>query len=814
MRRFFTLVCLLCLAIPAGISISGCTRNPAANYCNGLGYGTKITDVASIDLEPRTTGISLAFGQTQQVSSPTSKTCQGDPAAVGTYAYGTTNNQLVDISPSGNICAGTWNRNSGGGIGDYTICNKPNPLPTTSGVPYGTAYVTATANSVTSNPVEIYVHAQVTSISLVLNSQAQGQPRCYSQGETATLDAQAFYSNNGATALLCSPGTLSCSSVIGNLNYAVSVNSVASINPETNQITAELPGTTAITASVAGSGSSAGYFSTCPPKSISITLNGKSGTANPVTVNQGAPQNMVTTVTDTRGNTITGLVLDYQSTNAVDISAGNSGTVQPSFPGAASIFAICQPANCNPSPINEVGLFGTGLPVSSNPVAINTPGTASAYLWFAAPGQSQYFIPIDLLTGAVGSTVRLPYVPNSMVMDQLGTNLYFGSSRELMIYSTANNSLSKADTNAPGVVLAVSPNNQTLLVNDQARQLFYIYGTSGSIQAEFGGMGNAAAWTPDSKTLYITDNASLGAGHSDTLYVYNQNTGWTTYPKSPLAPSPLPPGALPPSNATPNTAVAITSQTPALTVPGVGAFVRGNPTNDYTWCPSGTVGDYASMVFYPNPQTDTVPVQSDTLAATPDGQHILGAALTGGGITLSDIGVTIPNSPASQCPFTITGAGANQVQTLSPLSLFPTPPVPAQFPLNRVVNPVAVNQVIPSPASKLAFITYTGGATSGGPSLPYYVPGSGVVSYVPLTGSSVTAPLAGAFSPDDTTFYVSTAGDNMIHYIDVKTLKDTQQIAPNLPACTPGNDPGCLLTAPSTNPVPATVITVKPRTTT
>ena len=39
MRRFLTLVSLLCLAVPAGISISGCTRNPAGKYCNGLGYG-------------------------------------------------------------------------------------------------------------------------------------------------------------------------------------------------------------------------------------------------------------------------------------------------------------------------------------------------------------------------------------------------------------------------------------------------------------------------------------------------------------------------------------------------------------------------------------------------------------------------------------------------------------------------------------------------------------------------------------------------------------------------------------------------------
>ena len=68
MRRFLTLVCLLVVAIPAGISISGCTRNPAANYCNGLGYGLLVTNVASIFLTPQTTGISIAFGQTQQIA--------------------------------------------------------------------------------------------------------------------------------------------------------------------------------------------------------------------------------------------------------------------------------------------------------------------------------------------------------------------------------------------------------------------------------------------------------------------------------------------------------------------------------------------------------------------------------------------------------------------------------------------------------------------------------------------------------------------------------------------------------------------------
>jgi len=112
------------------------------------------------------------------------------------------------------------------------------------------------------------------------------------------------------------------------------------------------------------------------------------------------------------------------------------------------------------------------------------------------------------------------------------------------------------------------------------------------------------------------------------------------------------------------------------------------------------------------------------------------------------------------------------------------------------------------------------------------VPGTGgavgKVGSVTLGGSaasSITAPIAGAFSPDSSYFFVSTAGDNLIHYISVPEVTtnpakaDIQQLAPNLPACTPvatgGTDVGCtLLAAPPTNSVPATVILVKPRSTT
>ncbi len=789
MRRYFTLLCLLFLAIPAGVSISGCVRNPAGNYCNGLGYGLTIKDVYAIDLEPRTTGISLAFGQTRQISSPTAKTCKGDAASVAQYTYGTTNNKLVDISPSGNMCAGTWNRNSGGGIADYTICNPPSPAPNTNGLPYSTAYISASANSVTSNPVEVFVHAPISSVTLALSG---GQQQCYSQGAIAQLDAEACYAGvNNTQYEFCAPSTLTnysckgglppgatsvpeCTASIGTLSYTVGTARIASINPETNQITAEQPGTTAITASIAGSGSSAGYFSTCPPKSISVTLNG----ATSGTVTQGVQQNLTTVVTDTNDNVITGLTLDYQSTNPLNITAGVSGGITASFPGEASVYAICQPATCNPAPINVVGLLGTGLSISSNAVDIKVPGTASSYVWLSAPGKSQYFVPIELISGTLGSTVRLPYVPNSMLMDQTGANLYFGSSRELMIYSTSNNSLSRQDPSVPGVVLAVAPNNKTVLINDPVRQVFYLYNPAGSITGTFGGMGAAAAWTPDSQTLYISDSASLGAGHTNTLYVYNANTGWTTYDLSSSGGG---------SNL-------------AITVPGVGAYLSGNPTVAHTWCPTGTVGNYSSMIFYP--QGDSVAAQTDVLAATVDGQHILGAGIAGGGITLYDIGVTIPNGA---CPVAVGNV-------LQPLTITHT-----LNPFPVTANATAVEGVVASPASNLAFITYNG--TTPGAQLPYYVPGTGgaagTLNYITLANSSViTAPIAGAFSPDDSTFFLSTAGDNAIHYIDVKTLTDKQQISPNLPPCQPGSDPNCTITTPTTTPVPVTAIAVKPRPTT
>jgi hypothetical protein len=420
----------------------------------------------------------------------------------------------------------------------------------------------------------------------------------------------------------------------------------------------------------------------------------------------------------------------------------------------------------------------------------------------------------------------MPYVPNSMLMDPGGNSLYFGSQRELMIYAAGSNSLTKQDPNVPGIVLAVSPNNDQILINDQVRGLFYLYNVTSGSSLTQGGLAacsesnpvpcKAAAWSPDSNTLYVVDSAALGGNHTDTLYVYNNDTGWSSYDISSSG------GA----------------QNLAVTVPGIGAYLSGNPTVAHTWCPSGTVGNNASILFYPQPATDSINVATSILGATLDGAHMLGAALAGSSINLTDIGLNIPPStayPSAECPITIAGA----TQTLSPLSTNPV--IDGTVNLTGVTGATAVNQVVtgeaPTSASvttaaPIAFVTYnTPAASTAAAQLPFYLPqatGVGATGYVTFADSTSatkpTAPLFGAFSPDYSVFFVSTQGDNEIHFISIPTNlglsappTDSLQFSPDLPACTPvsagGSDAGCdYPTAPAPNTfVPATAVTVKPR---
>ena len=795
MRRFVTLVFLLFFTIPFGISISGCSKKTATVFCNGGDSGPVVGQLFSIALQPKLFGISLNTGQIGQVSQPSPTDCKGSVVTVGTYIYGTTDMTLADVEPSnGRLCAGTWNRNTGGGIADYTTCN-----PTGKS---GTAYITASAQGAVSNPIAVYVHPVVTSVvlgppsadctndpatncaptainssvtnaslscpvsaqnpsnplmsngcctiapSAVLATPTYSGSSCLSQSNTGLLTSR-VYAGSGSTRQ-----NISCQA--GYLSYSPQTTGIVSID-QNGVATAQAPGSTIITATLSNAGSSAGFFATCPP--ASITLSTPSGASNNITVNQNFTQAITPTVIDTKGVTLTGVTLSYVSTTPTTLPTSATPAITPLFPGAGTIVAICQPPACNPTPFNQIGLFGNGTPVVSNALNVTTPGTNSTVLYIGST-QSQYVVPVDFTSTTLGAPVRLPYVPNSMVISDDGSTIYMGSATELMTFNAVTNSLSKEDPTVSGPVLAISPDGNTLVISDPIRQLVYLYGSSGGITTSYGGVGTHAEFSPDSSTVYIT------AGNQ--ILVHSTFTGWSSIS-----------GSTVPALTTPATDVAVT-------VPDLGAFFAGATTTARGNCPLTTVSSTngqlsTTNVLYPDAGVTGDP--TDRLAATNDGKHIIGATVTSGP-TLTDLSISSLNAGSTaansgSCPANGTGLKF----TTSPAQKIALP-----------ITATSITGVVPSSDSSNVFVTYTSTATTGG-TLPLYQPaatGPGTLSSVTLSTVGATAPVApvaGVFSADNLTFYAGTTGDNLVHILTKSGssfVDTTKPINPQLPGTTTG----------------------------
>lgn len=815
MRRYFILVVLFLLSLPIQFSILGCGNNPNS-FCNtfGQGFGTRRGTLLSIDLEPQQTGLSLSYGQIGQLQAPVGRDCVGTTVSLGVPTYGTTDLQNADISPGGAICAGRWNRTTDGGVAAYTTC-----LPTNVPV---VANITASAGSVSSNVVKVYIHPTVTNVKLDTVDQATGTDisnggACLSQFQTATLNASAFVTDNGSSRLFCAPtpnaqGVPDCGSILGHLSYAAQATSATAGSAAANTVvsidqngvaTARLPGSALITASVSGTSSSAGFFYTCPPRSITLSANG-STTANLL---PNTPQPVTATVIDTNGNTITGVPLSYVSTDERTIDVSAAGSISSTFPGASSVYAVCQPGTCNPSPIDRIGVNGTGTPIASNTLNVTSPGNATSFLYLASP-LSQYFVALDLSQSTVGTPIRLPYVPNSMVLDQTGRSLYFGSYRELMIYSAVNNTLRQEDTTVPGVVLAVSPANGNVLINDQDRQVFYVYspattgttttggngsagstGTPASIVTQYGGVGQRASFSPDGSTLYIVGN--------NRLYVYNTFTGWTTETLDPSTGTPVancPANPGPDLNTTYNT---FCSPDLALAVPQFGAFLSGQNTSSRGFCADTRSNP---IDYYPSAApagTTGYNFTSDHLAGTPDGRHVI-SATAGASPQLIDSDVLVPinaaTNPSGACPTAATTTNGVTTSATLPLQIADAADNPQS--LARFA-PSLIHQVVTSPNSSLAVVTYeSANPTPGSAQLPVYnVPaqGPGTLTSAALTGAQATTPVAAIFSSDFSNIFVSTAGDNQMHIVSASSLKDTAQFTSALPDGAGGTTPAQFL---------------------
>ena len=808
MRRFVSLFVLFLFAIPFGVSVTGCKHAIAPTFCNNGDSGVTAGQITNISLQPIVYGVSLNVGQIGQTQIPTATDCKGQNVSAPTFTYATSDMALADINPAnGHLCGGTWNRNTGGGIADYTYCIPTNKT--------GVAYIAASAGGATSNPLPVFVHPVVTSIVLggasancttdpttdcapvAINSAiaasangacptsaaypsnpplpngcctippntalsalltppaAYTADSCVSQNQTRQLIARIYAGTGG------SQTNISCQA--GHLVFAANTGNIVTID-QNGVATAQQPGSTLIGANISNASSSAGFFSTCPPASITLASPGFTGNT-PITVNQNTPLPLTATVLDTQNNPITGISLEYVSTQPITIPGGSS-TITPALAGAASISAICQPGSCNPSVYNQIGLFGNGVPVTSNSVNIVTPGTNSTVLYMAST-QSQYVAVRDFTQPGLAQPFQLPYLPNSMVISNDGANIYMGSSTALMRLNAANVlALSSTDLTSPGVVLAVSPDGNTLVLTDPVKQPVILENTSnGSPITTYGGVGTHAEFSPDSQTVYIS------AGNQ--VLVFNSVTGWTSIPAS-----------------TPVTDVAVT-------VPAVGAYFAGPITTARGYCPVSTPSGPTTEtnIFYP--LADTSATATDRIAATNDGRHVLGAAVSPTP-TLSDLRVNLPSTNNSGPVVSIsclTSPLPTTKPTTGPLSFsntFNTLPLTG-------VTASSITGILPASDSSLALITYAG---SGGV-LPAYVPqasGAGTLTNVPLSGAAI-APLVGVFTSDNSTAYIGTSGDNLVHVITHTPLVDSSTFNPGL-------------VSPTNAPVPVDLMVQKPRKTT
>ena len=802
MKRFLFVAVLLLGCLPIGVSIAGC-GSEQSSYCDATNK-QRVNQPVSVLLEPQFSSVSLAFTQTRLLATPTAKNCLGSVVAVPSYVYSSTNPSLLDVAPNGNMCAGSWNRNTGGGIANYTICSAPSQatiegLLSKGGDNYSnfSVQVTASAGTVTSNPVTVFSHPQVSSVVSypTTTSTTCTPPAGVTCNSNSTLTPSACVSQSAASAsgglqlcsLVCAEALVQSgsgyttqltdiTSAAGQITYTPVNTNVVNIGT-TGLANPIFPGSTVVTANVSGVTASAGLFSTCPPVKMQFQSPGAT-TPTFISVAPGNTAALQLTTIDSTGASINPSGLAYTSSTPSTIGVGATGIVSPLYGGNADVYASCLPPACNPSPLDYLGLLGNGDPVVSNAVRVNAPGTVSSIVYMANFSNGPYFSVLNTNSNVV-TPVQLPYNPNSMVISQDGSKLYFGSDTELMSYYTSPLGQAAVDLSVPGKVLAVAPNGTTLVISGQTKPqvgqskglpIVYIYtvatatyGTEGTVSP-----ATRAQFSADGNTIYIL------AG--DQEYIYSLNNGWTIQPVV--------------SGATNGTDVAVLT-------PSVGAFYSGANTQAVSYCgaqtaPPTTAGPGSGTVFYPATSTAIV---SDRLGISNDGLHLFAATSANSSTTpytFTDACVSIapytnyaggvctaPVTPSGEEPVPITACPDTTISTGNK-----TYSTAGLLPANATVTgvPVSTTNSLAAGATTFftaytAFLTYEGGTASGsGAVLPYYQVFDGHAAPAGLSsltlkdpGSSTAPqiPTAGVVSPDNSTLYVTTSGDAAVHFVTI-----------------------------------------------
>src|ERR1700674_5121301 len=313
---------------------------------------------AKITLNPAVS-LSLQLGGTVVFSATAQNGANGNISP--TFTFTSSNPGILDISPSGFACAGTWNAPF------FNVCT-----PAAEGV----AMVTASALGQTSPPTMVFVHPPIDNIQISVvppvNSPPPACPAqvalplacklefngnaanyCLSQNQLQTLQATAFSRSVDITAAV---GPFTWSQANSNV-VTITPIVTSSTNVVTNQATvvSNTPGQTQVIASAAGVSRQPYSAETCPVQCITLEVGSNIGQTGFIT-NKGASETINATAVDVQGCIVPKPSLTWTSSAPAALTAGGattgcsgatSCTIGTAQPGAAAITASCTPPTCN-----------------------------------------------------------------------------------------------------------------------------------------------------------------------------------------------------------------------------------------------------------------------------------------------------------------------------------------------------------------------------------------------------------------------------------------------------------------------------------
>jgi len=434
--------------------------------CGGGGGDDKKPDntPASLDVNPAT--LSMEFGQVVQLNAAP-KNAAGE-VLLQTVTYSSDNTSVVTVSGSGNVCAGTWDA-------AFVVC--------TPGTTAASANIIAKVGNVTKS-VPVKVHRRIASVQI----SSTGVP-CTSSTKTQQFTARAFASD----------GT-EITSTVGPASWGSSLLEVATLDAN-GLATAKKPGRSQITAVINNVLSLPASMTTCPPASITIKETGSNPPVTSFTLDSAGTKTLAATVVDTLGQAITDITLTYSTSQSAVATVNNSGSVVAFGAGKAGIVASCTPPSCNP---------GLNTPVYSNLVNVSVNGTSTTNAYVTGKTATT-LIPIDLATNTAGTAINIPTVTvnnaavnpviNSFMFNHNGNLAFLGTDRGMLTFN-ANTSAISNNTALAGKVLAISPDDNKVIV--AATDRVFVYDTAGNTHTTLGVPGATAAYySPDNMKAYI-----------------------------------------------------------------------------------------------------------------------------------------------------------------------------------------------------------------------------------------------------------------------------------------------------------------------